>query len=125
MTSPLIDGVDRMHWSADGVCHGVGRTSGTGEPRIESHMTLKARCTTASGFFVGCRTARAVQFCFFNRTGFVRVLNHCPRGAVRSARHPVKVEIRGSNPLGDAWQPVDLESSKDFNKQNLRYRPER
>ena len=26
-----------------------------------------------------------------------------PRGAVRSARHPVKVEIRGSNPLGDAF----------------------
>ncbi len=25
-----------------------------------------------------------------------------PRGAVRSARHSVKVEIRGSNPLGDA-----------------------
>ena len=26
-----------------------------------------------------------------------------PRGAARSARHPVKVEIRGSNPLGDAF----------------------
>jgi hypothetical protein len=26
----------------------------------------------------------------------------CPRGAVWSARHPVTVEIRGSNPLGDA-----------------------
>ncbi len=42
MTSPLIDGVDPMRWSADGACHGVGLTSGTGEPRIESHMTLKA-----------------------------------------------------------------------------------
>ena len=27
-----------------------------------------------------------------------------PRGAARSARHPVKVEIRGSNPLGDAFR---------------------
>jgi hypothetical protein len=26
-----------------------------------------------------------------------------PRGAARSARHPVKVEIRGSNTLGDAF----------------------
>lgn len=26
-----------------------------------------------------------------------------PRGAVRSARHPVKVEAAGSNPAGDAW----------------------
>jgi hypothetical protein len=26
----------------------------------------------------------------------------CPRGAARSARHPVKVEIVGSNPIGDA-----------------------
>ena len=27
----------------------------------------------------------------------------CPRGAARSARHPVTVEIMGSNPIGDAW----------------------
>ena len=26
----------------------------------------------------------------------------CPRGAARSARHPVTVEIMGSNPIGDA-----------------------
>ena len=26
-----------------------------------------------------------------------------PRGAVRSARHPVKVEVVGSNPIGDAF----------------------
>jgi hypothetical protein len=26
----------------------------------------------------------------------------CPRGAARSARHPVKVEIVGSNPIGGA-----------------------
>ena len=29
-----------------------------------------------------------------------------PRGAARSARHPVKVEIRGSNPLGDAFYTI-------------------
>ena len=31
-----------------------------------------------------------------------------PRGAARSARHPVKVEIRGSNPLGDACTGLRL-----------------
>jgi hypothetical protein len=29
--------------------------------------------------------------------------NPCPRRAARSARHPVKVEITGSNPVGDAF----------------------
>lgn len=30
-----------------------------------------------------------------------------PRGAVRSARHPVTVEIMGSNPIEDAYRQVD------------------
>jgi hypothetical protein len=32
----------------------------------------------------------------------------CPRGAAWSARHPVKVEVVGSNPIGDALRRVGL-----------------
>ena len=42
-----------------------------------------------------------------------------PRGAVRSARHPVKVEIMGSNPIGDAsttWHGTPTGRATDFKR---------
>jgi hypothetical protein len=75
MTFPLIDGVDPMHGSADGACHGVGLTSGNGEPRIESHMILRARCHHGIGpFFVAGAGVRAMFFGDAETPGFRRSL---------------------------------------------------
>jgi hypothetical protein len=43
-----------------------------------------------------------------------------PRGAVRSARHPVKVEIVGSNPIGDAFANGAVRKLEKRRSSNLR-----
>ena len=44
-----------------------------------------------------------------------------PRRAVRSARHPVTVEIVGSNPIEDAYRQVDaVRNSAKRRSSNLR-----
>jgi hypothetical protein len=63
MTSPPIDGVDAMYWSAGGAFHGAGPTVGNGEQRIESHMILRARCHHGIGpLFWPVPTIRAMRF---------------------------------------------------------------
>ena len=40
------------------------------------------------------------------------VATECPRGAARSARHPVTVEIVGSNPIEDAFGKLEARNPK-------------
>ena len=51
------------------------------------------------------RSARLAE-----RDGYVK--DQCPRGAVRSARHPVTVEIVGSNPIEDAFGKLEARNPK-------------